>query len=110
MRYLVTVHDRVGAAAPSLTRLEEFGARLAQVTRELDEAGVLESAAGLAQGDEAEVIDPEGRVTPGAGVDASHEPRGLWLLSVEDESRARHWATRLAWACGASVELRPAQA
>ncbi|WP_144268097.1 hypothetical protein [Demequina sp. NBRC 110055] len=89
--------------------MADFAARLHQVTGELEAAGVLESATGLAQGDEAEVIDPEGRVTPGAGVNATHEPRGLWLLSVEDESHARHWATRLAWACGASVELRPAQ-
>jgi hypothetical protein len=106
--YLIAFHDEW---VPDLTDddVRQAGLRVSELRAEMEAAGVLIYTNGL---DETapvfSVVAANGRpaFTDGPYVETKEHLGGFALVDVADEAAARHWAGKVAVACGWPQEVR----
>ena len=109
-RYLVFFNQQWVGDHPAAF-YEEAGVRARAVVREMREAGVLVFAGGLDEDLDraftADLVDGAVVGRRGRFRETAEWLGGMTIIDVADESAARHWAARIAEACGWPQEVRP---
>lgn len=107
--YLIAFNDDW---VPDLTD-EQFaacGARVRELREEMRAAGVLIFTGGVdtdAPAFSVDAVDGEPVFSDGPFVETKEHLGGFALVDVEDDDAARHWAGKIAVACGWPQEVRP---
>jgi hypothetical protein len=94
----------------SREEMAEEGKRWESFRKEIQEAGVLVSQAGLQGVDAATTVrvrDGETQITDGPFAETKELFAGYWHIDVSDLDAALAWAARLPAATHGSVEVRP---
>jgi hypothetical protein len=88
-------------------------ARTAELTAEMERAGVWVFVAGLRPASSATVVRAAGgdiSMTDGPYAETKEQMGGLWVIEVADLDAALDWAARAAAACERPIEVRPTHA
>jgi len=108
--YLLSVYQPAGGEPPSDTELQEIMGNVAQLQREMQDAGVWVFSGGLEAPDTATVLTASGDdvlVTDGPFVELKEYLGGLTIVDVPDLDAAMHWARRSTEATTLPIEVRP---
>jgi hypothetical protein len=108
--YLLSVYQPTAGEPPSDAELEKIMGNVAQLQRDMQDAGVWVFSGGLEAPDTATVLARSGDdvlVTDGPFVELKEYVGGLTIIDAPDLDAAMHWARRSTEATGLPVEVRP---
>jgi hypothetical protein len=108
-QYLLSVVEPEGDPPPADV-LAEVGRRLADLNRELEDAGAWVFAGGLHPPATATVLRPSGDdvlVTDGPFAEGKEHLGGFTIIRAPDLDAAMRWARKLVAATGLPIEVRP---
>jgi hypothetical protein len=108
-QYLLSVVEPDGDPPPADV-LAEVGRRLADLNRELEDAGAWVFAGGLHPPATATVLRPSGDgvlVTDGPFAEGKEHLGGFTIIRAPDLDAAMRWARKLVAATGLPIEVRP---
>jgi hypothetical protein len=111
MRYMLIMQVEPAAAARAAEEMDlaEMFAVMGAYNEELQKAGVMLAAEGLADAEEGFRVDFSSSspvVTDGPYAEAREIFNGYWILEVAGREEAVHWARKCPLGPGASLEVR----
>jgi hypothetical protein len=108
--YLLSVYQPTDGEPPSDTEMQEIMGRVAQLQRDMQDAGVWVFSGGLEAPDTATVLSRSGDdvlVTDGPFVELKEYLGGLTIIDAPDLDAAMAWGRRSTEAIGLPIEVRP---
>jgi len=108
--YLLSVYQPTDGEPPSDTEMQEIMGRVAQLQRDMQDAGVWVFSGGLEAPDTATVLQRSGDdvlVTDGPFVELKEYLGGLTIIDAPDLDAAMAWGRRSTEATGLPIEVRP---
>lgn len=108
--YLLSVYQPTAGERPSDAELETIMGNVAQLQRDMQDAGVWVFSGGLEAPDTATVLqrsNDDVLVTDGPFVELKEYLGGLTIIDAPDLDAAMHWARRSTEATGLPIEVRP---
>jgi hypothetical protein len=114
-QYLLSVwfdepYDDLDLSAPETERQM---ARTAELTAEMERAGVWVFVAGLPSNSSATVVRAAGgdvSMTDGPYAETKEQMAGFWVIEAPDLDAALDWAAKASAACERPIEVRPTHA